>query len=57
MLDVTLTNREKKVLLMRYGNGAPLPTYKDIAREFGVTAIRIKRIEIGLLRKIAAGLS
>ena len=52
MLD-TLTDREKKILIMRFGleSGEAL-TLDELARKFGVTRDRIRQIEAKALRKL-----
>lgn len=49
----TLTQREEKVLRMRFGIGYPRPyTYEETGKEFGVTRERIRQIEAKALRKL-----
>lgn len=49
----TLSDREKKVLIMRFGleNGKP-ETLEEVGRKFGVTRERIRQIEAKALRKL-----
>ena len=49
----TLTDREAKVLKMRFGlHGAKALTLEEVGREFGVTRERIRQIESKALRKL-----
>ncbi|MFZ2202736.1 MAG: RNA polymerase sigma factor RpoD [Microgenomates group bacterium] len=49
----TLTDRESKVLKMRFGlHGAKALTLEEVGREFGVTRERIRQIESKALRKL-----
>ena len=52
MLD-TLSEREKKVLILRFGldDGRPR-TLEEVGREFNVTRERIRQIEAKALRKL-----
>jgi len=49
----TLTDREKKVILMRFGIGDGRPrTLEEVGNEFDVTRERIRQIEAKALRKL-----
>ena len=49
----TLTDREKKVILMRFGIGDGCPrTLEEVGSEFDVTRERIRQIEAKALRKL-----
>ena len=49
----TLTQREKKVLSLRFGIDDQRPrTLEEVGREFGVTRERIRQIELKALRKL-----
>ena len=49
----TLTDREAKVLKMRFGLEGKNPmTLEEVGREFGVTRERIRQIEAKALRKL-----
>ena len=49
----TLTDREKRVLQLRFGfDGGDGQTLEEIGREFGVTRERIRQIEAKALRKL-----
>ena len=49
----TLTDRESKVLKMRFGlHGAKALTLEEVGKEFGVTRERIRQIESKALRKL-----
>ncbi|MBI3954450.1 RNA polymerase sigma factor RpoD [Candidatus Collierbacteria bacterium] len=49
----TLTDRESKVLKMRFGlHGGKALTLEEVGREFGVTRERIRQIESKALRKL-----
>jgi RNA polymerase primary sigma factor len=53
MLDICLTQREKKVLKMRYGIDVSSDhTLEDVGKDFGVTRERIRQIEVKALRKL-----
>ncbi len=53
MLDECLTQREKKVLKMRYGIDVSSDhTLEDVGRDFGVTRERIRQIEVKALKKL-----
>lgn len=53
MLDVCLTQREKKVLKMRYGIDVSSDhTLEDVGKDFGVTRERIRQIEVKALKKL-----
>jgi len=49
----TLTPRERKVLVLRYGleDGKPR-TLEEVGREFNVTRERIRQIEAKAIRKL-----
>jgi RNA polymerase primary sigma factor len=49
----SLTERERKVLMMRFGleDGHPR-TLEEVGKEFGVTRERIRQIEAKALRKL-----
>ncbi|MBR5713035.1 MAG: RNA polymerase sigma factor RpoD [Lachnospiraceae bacterium] len=49
----TLTERERKVLIMRYGlDGQPPKTLEDVGKDFDVTRERIRQIEAKAIRKL-----
>jgi RNA polymerase primary sigma factor len=49
----TLTEREKKVLILRFGLGdGKARTLEEVGREFNVTRERIRQIEAKALRKL-----
>jgi RNA polymerase primary sigma factor len=49
----TLTSRERKILIMRYGlDGRPPRTLDDIAMEFGISRERVRQIEARAMAKI-----
>jgi len=53
MLDNCLSQREKKVLKMRYGIDVSTDhTLEDVGRDFGVTRERIRQIEVKALKKL-----
>jgi RNA polymerase primary sigma factor len=53
MLDSCLTQREKKVLKMRYGIDVSSDhTLEDVGKDFGVTRERIRQIEVKALKKL-----
>lgn len=53
MLDFCLTQREKKVLKMRYGIDVSSDhTLEDVGKDFGVTRERIRQIEVKALKKL-----
>ena len=55
LVDVlsTLTDREQKVLKLRYGLGdGRARTLEEVGREFDVTRERIRQIEAKALRKL-----
>ena len=50
----TLTDREKRIIVLRYGlatNGAKC-TYEEIGKQFGVTRERIRQLEAKALNKL-----
>lgn len=52
----TLTDREKRVLVLRYGlDGGGLRTLEQVGHEFKVTRERIRQIEAKALRKLRIG--
>jgi RNA polymerase primary sigma factor len=52
LLD-TLTDREKKVLILRYGlDGGRSYTLEEVGEKFHVTRERIRQIEAKALRKL-----
>ena len=49
----TLTEREKKVIKLRYGlDGGPARTLEQVGKEFNITRERIRQIEAKALRKL-----
>ena len=49
----TLTEREQKVIRLRYGLGSGRPrTLEEVGKEFNVTRERIRQIEAKALRKL-----
>lgn len=53
MLDCCLSQREKKVLKMRYGIDVSSDhTLEDVGKDFGVTRERIRQIEVKALKKL-----
>jgi RNA polymerase sigma factor (sigma-70 family) len=53
MLD-ELSERERAVLLARYGIGRPEATLEEIGNEFGVTRERIRQIEDAALKRLTS---
>jgi RNA polymerase primary sigma factor len=47
------SDRERQIVLLRYGFGGEPRTYQEICEEFGVTAERIRQIEKNVLNKLA----
>lgn len=53
MIDVHLTDREREIVLLRYGfDGSEGWTYSAIAERFDVSSERIRQIERGALEKL-----
>jgi RNA polymerase primary sigma factor len=49
----TLSDREKKVLKLRFGLGGKKPmTLEEVGKVFGVTRERIRQIEANAIRKL-----
>lgn len=53
LLDETLTEREKEILILRYGlNGAPEATQSQIGAKLGISRSYVSRIEKKALQKL-----
>lgn len=54
LLDVldTLTEREKTVIIMRFGLAGPDMTASEVSRELSITRERVRQIEAKALRKL-----
>lgn len=49
----TLDERERKILILRFGLGGEEPhTLEEVAKQFGVTRERIRQIEVTALKKV-----
>ena len=48
----TLTPREEKVLLLRYGFDGRERTLEEVGAEFNITRERIRQIEVKALKKL-----
>ena len=47
-----LDDREKKIMMMHFGFGHDISSFKEIAEEIGISTARVGQIEVRALRKI-----